>query len=320
MTRKPLIGGRRFQAIGLASLGLLMLPALEARACGTLLRCDEVLLPRDGARISSHVPAFLVARDTTSASLLDPLGQPVAFEIGNDEHGYRLLRPAVPLIAGTYVLGAQHASCTETTVSRIEVTTTPPAPPSTGQVIPKRRERRTVTMFDGYSCGPVKVEAMVVPLDLRLSTNLEGFLPVARLYLRIDGKVWRGVAPANLDEARTDGSYRIDEVFTPCGASASEHAFWGLRPGRHRGSLSVEIPGADTQPAPAEFDLDIDCADPTPVPPARDTGTTMSPPGAASGCSVAPSDRRGAGSLASFMLLGAVALTCALRRCRGNRV
>jgi hypothetical protein len=235
----------------------LILDVSAAQACGSS-GCEIAPVPADGARIPGNTPALMVTSLTTAVSLIDALGNSVPIEVEGPMLGYRLVRPATPLTAGMFTLTGQRPDCGGSdAVSRFEVTPAAPTLRSAGVVVPGEPERRTVTRFDTFRCIDITLPAMVRKLDIRLTAEVEAFLPVAQLSLFIDGKLWRATMPGG-------GHHPVSEIWTDCGGTP-EATTDGLSPGRHTGELRVLIPGATEQPAPATFEFHLDCAVSGPV-------------------------------------------------------
>lgn len=114
----------------------------------------------------------------------------------------------------------------------------------------------TVATSDG-SCTR-HIEAAWTAIEIDPSRELEAFLPMASFALTVDGKPWATSIYGGYESSRLPGARRVDGVFAACDPQLADDN--GLQPGTYPAQLAVHIAGADKDPPPLVFELDVRCS------------------------------------------------------------
>lgn len=241
-----------------------------ASACGSSRCLWDYVAPETGAKIPANAPALVVsAREGDQVILLDAFGTPIPFTTAGTVLE-RLIVPDRPLPASAVTLEVQRSACLGegALAHRFEVVAATPLPTAAGTVAVEHN-RGTVLAPHTAACLK-ETQAAWARVELKPSPELVPFLPLSRVTVTVDGNTW---ARGRFGVLGADETFRhqrrVDQIFASCeeqDPGISEHD-QGIAQGKHRGELTVELPGAAPLP-PVPFEFELSCAAPT----APDTG------------------------------------------------
>lgn len=245
-----------------------------ASACSST-RCSwDYVAPGKGARIPSNAPALVVsAQEGDQVILLDASGMPIPFTTAGTVLE-RLIVPDRPLPTSAVTLEVQRSACLDegALAHRFEVVAASPLPTTAGTVAVEHN-RGPVLAPHTAACLK-ETPAAWARVELRPSPELVPFLPLSRVTVTVDGNTWARGRPGVFGADDTFRQQRrVDQIFASCEEQVSMQdpgifkQDQGIAQGKHRGELTVELPGAAPLP-PVPFEFELSCA----APPAPDTG------------------------------------------------
>ena len=256
----------------------------RAQACTQASCEDAVVAPVMDLNVPANLPGFPVSDEVHRYSptdagapppllleLLDSQGNPVPLERSiltaepadslSPKVGGALFAPRAPLSPGMHKLRWQ-SQCGSPKSRERAITVLPasPLPTVAGTVRVAASQRQSYSVTASGSCYR-SIDAALVRLELQPSAELAPFLPVARLTVMVDDRLWASSTYGGGLRVQPD-AYRNPvqkplEIFAECGASGGGDRF---SEGIHQGKLHVEIPGAARPLPPIAFSFSFDCS------------------------------------------------------------
>jgi len=281
------------------------------------------LLPAEGKSIPAStpalpfVPAYSVAyagRDGgnpfTNVQLLDGNGRVVASQVKQESGNDYSIVPDQPFSPGNYKVRFIEDGCQEDAGTRersFTVTAAAPLPQSAGTLRVKSTSQGRVIWPGGADCVEF-VPSAVVDLAWDRSETLLPYSEIVRPIVEVDGHVWTGPLDGEPSPYYSPGVQPL-RLYAACTKPESA-AYPGLTEGTHHVKLRAVLPGAPTEPAPAELDVTLQCdgsSNGTPAPSNGGSGDASS-----NGCSLTATtagwDARwiGGAFMGLFLTLGAL--------------